>query len=99
MKKLLATILILLSGLVFVPTVYGQEYQILNRQKHGKHRQVIVVQEYRYVRVGRIVYKETYRSVYRKGRLVRRVLVSRERLRRFEHYRSPVYKYNAFYRY
>lgn len=51
------------------------------------------VMEYRYIRVGRRVYRETYRSTYRRnGMLVSRILVSRERMYRYEGYRGRDYR-------
>ncbi len=49
----------------------------------------IVRNEYRYVRLGRRVYKETYRSMYnRYGQLINRMLINRERVRRYDNYRD-----------
>jgi hypothetical protein len=99
MKKIIGLSLLLLSGLMFVPTVNAQYQDRVyrqdgyNRQQRDRRynrdydRQVYVVNEYRYVRIGRRVYRETYRSTYtRRGRLVNRVLVNRERMSRYDRY-------------
>lgn len=121
MKKIIALALLVVSGLFAVPTfaqtVYQQDDRYTQR-RDGYNRQrrdrrwrdnrnygVYVVNEYRYIRVGRRVYKETYRSTYtRYGMLVSRVLISRERMRRYDNYNGRDYRndgirFNVFLRF
>lgn len=95
MKKFIALSLLLLSAAAFVPSIEaksgdtnnltannslepqyrGQVYQ--NRRRNNR-----IVRTYvRNVRVGRAVYRETYRVVYRANGTTRTQLVSRVRIR------------------
>lgn len=117
MKKLIVLGLLMVSGMVFVPTVEAQ-YQDRNRgranrqddcrqndrrdrrNRRGIYRRhqnytYTVVNEYRYVRLGRRLYREIYRCTYDPyGRLVSRMLVGRERVRRYEHYNREMFTDN-----
>jgi hypothetical protein len=117
MKKIIGLGLLLASGIIFAPTVNAQYQDRIyrqdgyNRQQRDRRydrdydRQVYVVNEYRYVRYGRRVYRETYRSTYtRRGRLVSRVLVNRERIYRYDRYndrdfRNEGLRFNIFLRF
>ncbi len=92
MKKLIAVIILGLITLITVPVSaqsiydYPQNNREWNRQDRHRGRdwnrsRTYVRNEYRYVRLGRTVYRETYRTTYRNGRIVRRILVNRERIR------------------
>lgn len=68
-----------------------------NRDRRWENRRndnaVVVKLEQRYIRVGRKVYREVYRSTYtRYGQLVNRVLVRRERLSRYDRYRDDDFR-------
>lgn len=105
MKKLTLIGLLLLSLLTVVPAInaQGREYpQEQNRSWRHNRRwkdydaRVYVLNEYRYVRYGRRVYKETYRSTYnRNGRLISRILVNRERMYQYENYRHRDFRNNG----
>lgn len=59
-----------------------------NWQNRGNGR-YINRYEYRYIRIGRRVYKEIYNSTYTtQGQLIDRVLISRERVNRYDNYRD-----------
>ena len=92
--------ILMFSAVVFVPQASAQTYQDRNwdtqqdnrsyrrnRRNRRYERQYVVRNEYRYVRIGRRVYKETYRSTYtRYGQLVRRQLIARERVQMYDSY-------------
>lgn len=117
MKKIIGLGLLLFSGLLFVDTANAQYQDRVyrqdgyNRQQRDRRynrdydRQVYVVNEYRYIRVGRRVYRETYHSTYtRRGRLVNRILINRERVSRYDRYndrdfRNEGLRFNIFLRF
>lgn len=73
------------------------------RNRHGNYG-TYVVNEYRYVQIDHRVYKETYRSTYRRnGMLVNRILIDRERISRYDNYdrrrNSDGLRFNIFLRF
>jgi hypothetical protein len=94
MKKLFAVSLLSLLMFAAIPVAaqtvyYPQDRVYQGRQDRGRGwgNRTYVVNEYRYVRYGRRVFKETYRSTYRRnGHLVSRVLINRERVYRYDRY-------------
>ena len=118
MKKIIALAVLFVAGMVFVPTASAQYSQDrwetqrqdgYNRQRRDRRYDrsygLYTVREYRYVRYGRRVYRETYESTYRRnGMLVRRVLVNRERMYRYDRYndrdfRNEGLRFNIFLRF
>lgn len=98
-------------------TVYQERDRYETQRQDGYHRQgrnrrwrnnrhnLYVVNEQRYIQVRRRVYREVYQSTYtRRGMLVHRVLVSRERVQRYDHYNNNDYRreglrFNVFLRF
>lgn len=109
MKKLILSAIMALSLLVAIPvaTVNAQEWGMQERQEHrhrmyhrhwGEHdRWMYTRQEYRYVRVGDRVYKETYDCVYnRYDELMYRRLISRQNMGYYNDYDRNKFKFNVF---
>jgi hypothetical protein len=60
---------------------YNRRYDEDRRnRRQDYYRRTYVVFEQRYVRFGREVYREVYKSMYRGDRLIRRQLIRRERV-------------------
>ena len=108
MKKVALLIALVISTFTLVPAiqantadpqvrVYTEQdrHQKRNRgRKWNNRRRVIVRNEHRYVRLYGNVYREIYRSTYlRNGRLVRRTLLSRQRVR---HQSDNNFRFNVF---
>lgn len=74
------------------------EGQSDGRRSQDMCRFVTVRDEYRYVRHGNVVYKETYSSMYFKKRLVNRELTRRERVDYYNNVRDR-YKFNVYLRF
>jgi hypothetical protein len=102
---------------VMAQTIYPQtRHDDYNRHdRHNRHRDndrwrnnryyddTYVVSEYRYLKYGRMVYKETYQSKYtRDGILVNRVLVGRERVNYYDNGRyghNSGIRFNVFFKF
>jgi Flp pilus assembly protein CpaB len=95
MKKLLALAILSMSAAAFVPAVEAKSSNVIantvnepqiriqigpNRRRNNVRR---VVTQTRNVRVGRQLYRETYRVVYRPNGTTRTQLISRVRIGRY----------------
>ena len=101
MKKFLASVILLISAVAFVPSIEAKsinttatnaaEPQIqvqigrTNRRRYNNNRRAVRTYT-RNVRVGRQVYRETYRVVYRANGTTRTQLISRVRVGRIGGY-------------
>lgn len=108
MKKLLIFTALLFGTFIGVQSVNAQVppdrggvYQRHDRGRHNGWDRTYTVKEYRYVRYGYTVYKETYLSRYnRYGFLVSRFLIDREQVRDYDNYRDRgKYRFNVFLRF
>lgn len=101
MKKLILTALLFASGLFAATSVNAQDRDYRDDRRQDKYNRqgncdcdcneeynhLTVRNEYRYIQIGRKVYKEIYRSAYnRNGILVERVLISRKRASQYDNY-------------
>ncbi len=87
MKKIIALSLLLLSAVAFVPSAEAKSNNSAEPQinvqlgQNRRYNQRTVRTYTRRVRVGRAVYRETYRVTYRRNGTTRTQLVSRVRIR------------------